>query len=177
MCLKTAGPSCSKLMTSLVNDSSKFTSSDTQICWNFLPKKTHLFSAKNIRILCTCIESAKIVNELTLNKLVKLTMLWTTGPWMSGKQCRPFYVGQQQHYAASDQSLHCLLRPVSPKTSGYYSTPYLCSTTAALCSIWSESTLFTQACQSQNLGLLQYSLSVSLSLHPETQSHRTKKYP
>ena len=39
---------------------------------------THIFSAKNIRIFY--IESAKIVNELTLNKLVKLTTLWTTGP-------------------------------------------------------------------------------------------------
>ena len=29
------GPSCSKLTTSLVNDSLKFTSSDSQICWNF----------------------------------------------------------------------------------------------------------------------------------------------
>ena len=35
----TPGPSCSKLTTSLVNDSLKFTSSDTQICWNFLLKK------------------------------------------------------------------------------------------------------------------------------------------
>ena len=26
------------------------------------------------------IESAKTVNEMTLNELVKLTMLWTTGP-------------------------------------------------------------------------------------------------
>ena len=33
------GPSCSKLTTSLVNDSLKFTLSDTQICWNFLLKK------------------------------------------------------------------------------------------------------------------------------------------
>ena len=37
------------------------------------------FSAKNIRILY--IESAKTVNEMTLNELVKLTMLWTTVPW------------------------------------------------------------------------------------------------
>ena len=67
---------------SLVNDSLKFTSSDTQICWNFLlknvssfcsAKATHIFSAKNIRILC--IESAKTVNEMTLNELVKLTTL------------------------------------------------------------------------------------------------------
>ena len=33
------GPSCSKLTTSLVNDSLKFTSSDTRICRNFLLKK------------------------------------------------------------------------------------------------------------------------------------------
>ena len=37
------------------------------------------FSAKNIRILY--IESAKTVNEMTLNEHVKLTTLWTTGPW------------------------------------------------------------------------------------------------
>ena len=34
-------------------------------------KATHIFSAKNIRILC--IESVKTVNEMTLNELVKLT--------------------------------------------------------------------------------------------------------
>ena len=81
------GPSCSNLTMSLVNDSLKFTSSDTQICCNFLlknvrsfcsAKATHIFSAKNIRILY--IESAKTVNEITLNELVKLTTLWTTGP-------------------------------------------------------------------------------------------------
>ena len=33
------GPSCSKLTTSFVNDSLKFTSSDMQICRNFLLKK------------------------------------------------------------------------------------------------------------------------------------------
>ena len=81
------GPSCSKLTTSLVNESLKFTSSDTQICWNFLlknvssfcnAKATQIFSAKNIRLLF--IKSAKTVNEMTLNELVKLTTLWTTGP-------------------------------------------------------------------------------------------------
>ena len=48
-------------------------------------KATHIFSAKNIRILY--IESAKTVNEMTLNELVKLMTLWTTGPrtlqWIS----------------------------------------------------------------------------------------------
>ena len=43
-------------------------------------KATHIYSAKNIRILY--IESAKTVNEMTLNELVKLTTLWTTGPKM-----------------------------------------------------------------------------------------------
>ena len=41
-------------------------------------KATHIFSAKNIRILH--IESTKTVNEMTINELVKLTTLWTTGP-------------------------------------------------------------------------------------------------
>ena len=52
-------------------------------CWKNVSsfcstKATHIFSAKNIRILC--IESTKTVNKMTLNELVKLTMLWTTGP-------------------------------------------------------------------------------------------------
>ena len=37
------------------------------------------FQQKNISILC--IESPKTINEMTLNEVVKLTMLWTTGPW------------------------------------------------------------------------------------------------
>ena len=53
-------------------------------CWKNVSsfcsaKATHIFSAKNIKILY--IESAKTVNEKTLNELVKLTTLWTTGPW------------------------------------------------------------------------------------------------
>ena len=67
---------------SLVNDLLKFTWSDTL---KFFAEKNvssfcsvHIFSAKNIRILY--IESAKTVNEMTLNKLVKLTTLRTTGP-------------------------------------------------------------------------------------------------
>ena len=43
-----------------------------------IAKATHIFSAKNFRKLY--IESAKTVNEMTLNELVKLTTLWTTGP-------------------------------------------------------------------------------------------------
>ena len=81
------GPSCSKLTISLVNDSLKFTSSIRKyadiFCWKNVSsfcsaKATHIFSAKNIRILY--IESAKTVYEMTLNELVKLTTLWTTGP-------------------------------------------------------------------------------------------------
>ena len=43
-----------------------------------LQKLLTFFSAKNIRILY--IESAKTVNEMTLNELVKLMTLWTTEP-------------------------------------------------------------------------------------------------
>ena len=56
MLINITGPSCSKLTMSLVNDSLKFTSSDTQIYWNFLLKKcqqllqcksySHFFSKK-----------------------------------------------------------------------------------------------------------------------------------
>ena len=66
------GPSCSKLMMSLVNDSLKFTN-----MLKFFAEKNvssfSIFSAKNIRILCN--ESAKTVNEMALNELVKLTAL------------------------------------------------------------------------------------------------------
>ena len=41
-------------------------------------KATHIFSTKNIRILC--IESTKTANEMTLKELLKLMMLLTTGP-------------------------------------------------------------------------------------------------
>ena len=40
---------------------------------NVSAKATHIFSAKNIRILY--IDSAKTVNEMTLNEHVKLTTL------------------------------------------------------------------------------------------------------
>ena len=69
-------------------------------------KATHIFSAKNFRILY--IESAKTVNEMTLNELVKLTTLWTTGPrWAPAL---PSYIigiilistVQQNHYIYSN---------------------------------------------------------------------------
>ena len=84
-----SGPSCSKLTMSLANDSLKFPSSDSKyakiFCWKNVSsfcsaKAAHIFSAKNIRILY------KTVNEMTLNELVKLTMLRTTGPRDQGLQ-------------------------------------------------------------------------------------------
>ena len=62
----------------------------------------HIFSAKNIRILY--IESDKTVNEMTLNKLVKPTMLWTTGPWAPDKrsiQMNIFLTSLQKHVAGT----------------------------------------------------------------------------
>ena len=51
-------------------------------CWKIwiafaVQKLLTFFQQKNIRILY--IESTKTVNEMTLNELVKLTTLWTTG--------------------------------------------------------------------------------------------------
>ena len=74
-----SGPSCSKLTTSFVNNSLKFTLRDNANILKFFAEKnvssfcTHMFSAKNIRILY--IESIKTINEMTLNELVKLTVL------------------------------------------------------------------------------------------------------
>ena len=58
--MRLPGPSCLKLTISLVNDSLKFTSSDT-----FFQQKISEY----------CKLSAKTVNEMTLNELVKLTTL------------------------------------------------------------------------------------------------------
>ena len=75
-------------------------------CWKNVSsfcsaKATHIFSAKNIRILY--IESVKIVNEMTLNELVKLTMLWTTGPCLSATVCLPFILVSLVGYILSLQ--------------------------------------------------------------------------
>ena len=59
-------------------------------------KATHIFSAKNLRILY--IESAKIVNKMTLNELVKLTMLWTTGPRYTATDSKMYSVKLEDKY-------------------------------------------------------------------------------
>ena len=48
----------------------------------FALQKLLIFSTKYQKLY---IESAKTVNEMTLNELVKLTTLWTTGPWIFSK--------------------------------------------------------------------------------------------
>ena len=45
---------------------------------------THIFSAKNINVFENTL--ATIVNKFVINKFVKLTMLWTTGPWWGSTQ-------------------------------------------------------------------------------------------
>ena len=67
-----AGSSCSKLTTSLVNDSLKFTSSDTQICWNVLLKK--MWVAFAVQKLLTFFQQ-KISKYCVLN-LLKLLTKW-----------------------------------------------------------------------------------------------------
>ena len=65
------------------------------------------FSAKNIRILY--IESAKTVNGMTLNALVKLTTLWTTGPcWFCiGSQPNSLICFCKQWNARSSKNAFC----------------------------------------------------------------------
>ena len=93
--MKCTGPSCSKLKMSLVYDSLIVSADSIHNILIFFAEKnvssfcccakaTHIFSAKKIRILC--IESAETINEMTLNDLVKLMTLRTTGPWWIGDQ-------------------------------------------------------------------------------------------
>ena len=76
------------LTTSLINVSLKFQTLISEICQYFLLKKVKsfciakaslIFSIKNISVF-----GCKAVKHLTnwpLNELIKLKMLWTTGPW------------------------------------------------------------------------------------------------
>ena len=65
-----SGPACSKLTMSLVNDSLKFTSSDTQICWNFLLKKKMWVAQKLLTFF-----QQNISEYCILNPLIQLTEL------------------------------------------------------------------------------------------------------
>ena len=88
------GPRCSKPTASSVNDLLKFISCDIQIYWNFWMKKceqllhfksySQCFSKTNSTT--SDINSAKTVNEMTLNKFIKLTRLWITGPSLLSEQ-------------------------------------------------------------------------------------------
>ena len=86
---KLSGPSNLKLTMSLVNASLKL--------WSLHMANTLIFLLKNVSSFCICksyshffskniceldIALIRIVNILTTNKLVQLTMLWTTGPWI-----------------------------------------------------------------------------------------------
>ena len=104
-------------------------------CWKNVSsfcsaKATHIFSAKNFRKLY--IESAKTVSEMTLNELVKLTTLWTTGPRMLNGW-RPtaisiihtfvllrHYFGERKWYFAGIQAISCRYLSVCQKLSEYY---------------------------------------------------------
>ena len=64
-----------------------------------LQKLLTFFQQKNIIILY--IESAKTVNEMTLNELVKLTTLWTTGP-----KCIKTFLNLNRSWLYSDKDTH-----------------------------------------------------------------------
>ena len=93
-----SGPGCSKLTTSLVNNVLlKFQRLISQICQYFLLKKCekllHCKSSSHFSTKTISLFGYKVLKHLTswpLNELVKLTMLWTTGPWctVSGSHCK-----------------------------------------------------------------------------------------
>ena len=67
---------------------------------------THIFSAKNIRILC--IESVKIVNEMTLNKLVKpasVAQLDAPSDWRPGGRRFNPHRGRQHSFMEIDHEI------------------------------------------------------------------------
>ena len=79
---------CSKLTTSLVNVSLNFQTSISEKCQYFLLKicvkllqckSSSQFSNKKYQ--CFWLQSHKHLKSWPLNELVKLTMLWTNGPW------------------------------------------------------------------------------------------------
>ena len=75
------GPSCSKLVMPLVNVSLKIWSLNIAYTLIFLLKKceySHFFSKNTCELDIVLIRT---VNILTINVLIKLTMLGTTGPW------------------------------------------------------------------------------------------------
>ena len=81
------GPGCSKLTTSLLNVTLKFETLISEICQYFLLKKwEQLCSAKasliffNKKISVYLYKVVKHLMSWSLNELVKLMMLWTTGP-------------------------------------------------------------------------------------------------
>ena len=98
--LQIPGPSCSKLTMSLVNVLFKL--------WSLNTAYTLIFCWKNVNTFCigktyshffsknTCefdIVLTKTSNILTTTELIKLTMLWTTGPWESNA-CKKFSAAQ-----------------------------------------------------------------------------------
>ena len=87
---KISGPSCSKLTMSLVNISLKFLSLNMAYKLIFLLKKMWKLLIFFSKYTCEFdIVFTRTVNILTTNKLVKLTMLWTTGPWFFGGFSNP----------------------------------------------------------------------------------------
>ena len=124
---KSTGPSCSKLTMSLVNVSLKLWSLHMAYMLIFLLKKCSksysLFFSKNI---CEFdIVLTRAVNILTTNEPVKLTRLWTTGPW---------------YLLISPQ----IIEPVHDKPTKWHVHPAKTQISLGICQVWSESLLCPQ---------------------------------
>ena len=101
-----------------------------------IAKAIHIFAAKNVNVFENNL--ATTVNEFVINKLVKLTILCTTGPWFSIQthafDCKNLYItilitmtennnltseynAANRKYGAdqlaSDLDLHCVIKYVN----------------------------------------------------------------
>ena len=118
------GPSCSKLTKSLVNIPLNFQQLISQICQHFWWKKLRSFSNsfnKNISAF-----GYKVIKHLTswpLNELVKLTMLWTTGPSSSVDYIHHFIVKTKMS-KVKKKNIVQHLDQIQPKFASYKGADY-----------------------------------------------------
>ena len=139
-----SGPSCSKLTMSLVNVLLKH--------WSLIMAYMLFFCWKNVSSFCKCksyshffsknnyeldIVLTRTVNILITNELVKLTMLWTTGPWWENvhKYWRINPLSASHNYCRLLCHLLVILKVI-------FANSVDPDQTAALGAVWSGSTLF-----------------------------------
>ena len=122
---------------------------------------SHFFSKNTCELI---IVLTRTVNILTTNELVKLTMLWTTGPWCLGYYhiYHKYWDTLSTYHTCSNSPFYYLL--VYLKYCCMYGKQCRPWSDAAECVFWSGSTLFAKAYLSQYFGLLQYLIGADCNI-------------